>query len=340
MTLKIAVVAEGKFFDDYRNALVREIEKQGFTAQGFDYINYDYKPDAFVVIGIHKYGRFKRYNDFIYCGIQTEQLPTRQSGGRLFGSDKLIEFYKHYREYDVIFEWSSQIFAKLSSTRKNIVYFPYSSFDEICYRRELTHKTWGEMGYDILFVGAPTGIQNRRAALLDRLRKNFAVYPKCSGLWGKEKELAILDSRICLNMHFEFAAYCEYPRLFEYLSNNKFMLSEQISDSAPFIDGEHFVSFYESNMIERVGYYLSKPEEASAIAEKGYRRTQEYHLSKTIHRLLVPIILEKHHRKTIDFRLMNRIFHLTGIDSTKDVSSRLYLFNWAIRQRLHRWLGR
>ena len=83
MKLKIAVVSDSIYFESYRVALVREIQKKGFEAKGFDRLDYDYDPDVFLVIGVHLYENFKRYNKYIYCGVQTEQLPTKKTGGRV-----------------------------------------------------------------------------------------------------------------------------------------------------------------------------------------------------------------------------------------------------------------
>lgn len=73
--LKVAVVGKGAMFMTYKEALVEAINKFGFEAKGFDHIEYDYHPDVFLIINpFHFINEDFRYNNFIYAGIQTEQI--------------------------------------------------------------------------------------------------------------------------------------------------------------------------------------------------------------------------------------------------------------------------
>src|SRR4051812_501061 len=77
--LKIAVVGKGALFVPYREALVDAINKFGFEAKGFDSIEYDYNPDVFLIINPFQHSdRDFKYKNFIYAGIQTEQLVNNE----------------------------------------------------------------------------------------------------------------------------------------------------------------------------------------------------------------------------------------------------------------------
>jgi hypothetical protein len=325
VSIKIAVVSDTIYFEDYKNALVREIENKGFEAIALTSVDYDKKPDAFIMIGIHLHKKLLRSNEFIYCGIQTEQFPTRWTGGRTLGAKYLRHFKKYYKNYDMIFEWSKEQYEEMRFKYNNLLYFPYSSFDEITYTERNTANSNEQ--YDVIFIGDAYSIDNRRREMLSRLRKKFKVYPEYVALWGDDKANAICGSKICLNLHFDHGAYCEYPRLFEYFSNKKFVLSEKMKNSYPFHDGVDYISFYPEELEEVVEYYLKNQQETADIANNAYKTARKYRLSSVIDKVLLPILIEKNNRKSIDYRLLNSVFHASGIDSLKDIKNSIYIRN-------------
>lgn len=328
MNLKIAVVSNTVFFNDYKNALVREIKNKGFEAVALTAIDYDHKPDAFIIIGMHRYKKLIRHNEFIYCGIQTEQLPSRWTGGRSFGANRLRHFRKYYKQYDIIYEWSKELYDEMHTKFKNITYFPHSTYDEIVY--PITNSAQPRKQYDLIFIGDPHGIDNRREHLLSKLKNKFNVFPQSNQLWGKNKAEAIQNSKICLNIHFDNASYCEYPRLFEYLSNRKFVLSEKMKNPYPFTDGIDYASFYPNEIENIIEYYLGNGELMSSIANNGYETSKKFELSSTIDKLIMPILIEKSFRKKIDYRILNNLFHISGIDSLKDITNNIYMLKEAL----------
>lgn len=165
MNLKVAVVSNSIYFESYKTALVREIKSKGFEAKGFDHLSYGYEPDVFLIIGVHSYGKFNRYSDFIYCGVQTEQLPTKNTGGRIFGADKIKLFHKLYKNYDFIFEWSISIFEHYKNRYTNMIYFPYAYFDELDVTSKVSDSKSMEK-YDLLFIGDISGVDSRREKYL------------------------------------------------------------------------------------------------------------------------------------------------------------------------------
>lgn len=82
--------------------------------------------------------------------------------------------------------------------------------------------------YDVVFLGDVTRSERRRY-ILNELRTNgVSVYPTPEGTWGSQKEYALLDSKIVLNIHFSDHLNFETPRLFEAGSYNKFVISETL----------------------------------------------------------------------------------------------------------------
>lgn len=53
-----------------------------------------------------------------------------------------------------------------------------------------------------------------------------------------------------------------------------------------FTDGEHCVLYNESNLVDRLKYYLSRPQELAEVALSGYRRVQEFSYQNQWDRLL------------------------------------------------------
>ena len=162
--------------------------------------------------------------------------------------------------YDLMFEWSPASYRFLKSQYDNIYFLPHSNFKSMRYYEKYPDI---KEEYDLFFTGWSTGIHNRRAEILKALSDRYNIYPKYENLWGAEKEKAILSSKICLNIHFDNALVFESPRMYEYLANKKFVLTERISDSYPFIEGEDYDYFYVNNMIRKIDHYLSNPQEKS-----------------------------------------------------------------------------
>lgn len=294
--LKVAVVGKGEYFVPYREALVEAIEEFGFEARGFDGFNYEYCPDVFLVINPIQYMEEKLFkNDFIYAGIQTEQISNNEVYCINMGRRNYERLKPCLSTYDFIFEWSPAAFRYLHQKHKNVHFFPHCNFRSMQYHEKYENI---KESYEIFFTGWATGIDNRRANLLNLLSKNFNMYPKYENLWGGEKEKAISASKICLNIHFDSGLVFESPRIYEYIANKRFVLTEKISDSYPFVEGEDYESFYIHNVLEKVDYYLSNNEARERIALNGYNKINKHMLTDNIHIILERLLLEKSYRKT------------------------------------------
>ncbi|TYS60084.1 glycosyltransferase family 1 protein [Sutcliffiella horikoshii] len=297
------MVGKGNHFIPYREALTEAVRSFGFEAESFDFINHDYKPDCFIVINPFQYEtKDFRYDQYVYAGIQTEQLPNEEVYCFNMGEKNYKRLKKCINRYDFIFEWSPAIFRDLKKTYKHVYFFPHCNFDSLEYKE--SHK-YEEGKYDIFFAGWATGIDERRKKILELLCKRYNVYPKFQGLWGEEKEIAMMSSKICLNIHFDNSLVFESPRMYEFLSNKRFVLSEKISDSFPFVEGVDYDAFYVHNIFEKIDYYLAHPIERQKIALNGYDKALNMAMSNHIHLILERFLMEKGVRKS-NKRLVNR----------------------------------
>lgn len=306
--LKVAVIGKGEYFKYYRDALVDAISRFGFEAKGFETLEYDYKPDVFLILNPIQFMNQKFYKqDFIYAGIQTEQISNDEVYCINMGMKNYEKIKSCLNKYDFIFEWSPAAYRYLKKKHENVYFFPHCNFPSMQYFNEYSEI---EEKYDLFFTGWATGIYNRRADLLNILSERYNMYPKYEDLWGEEKEKAILSSRICLNIHFDNALVFESPRIYEYLANKRFVLTEKISDSYPFVDGQDFISFYIHNIIDKIDYYLLHHKERNQIANNGFNKINQYMIDDKINIILERFILEKgirSNRRTLRTKILEKI---------------------------------
>ena len=316
---KICVVNKTKYFKEYSDALTRCLNEKNYETKLIEEIEYSHKPDVFIIVGAHLFkNKFQNYDNIIYIGIQTEQLPTNQAGAKLYSSGRYNEFLKLYKNYDILFEWSPINYHSYKTKYSNIYFSPFSYFQEMNYSDKHPFITGEE--YDVLFIGKPTGINNRREKMLERIDNNFKLYPKSYGLWGEEKRNAILSSKICLNIHFEFSYVFESPRIYEYIVNKKFVLSETIMNSYPFEKGIHYKTFHDFDLIDKIHYYLENETERKQIENDAYKVVKNFPLINTVNHMIEVFELERYNKTNRKFRFNNKLFHYTGLSYFKDLT--------------------
>jgi hypothetical protein len=174
--------------------------------------------------------------------------------------------------------------------------------------------------YDVLFVGKPTGINNRREKILEKIDKKFKLYPKSYGLWGDEKRNAILSSKICLNIHFEFSYVFESPRIYEYIVNKRFVLSESIINSFPFEKGRHYETFNGFNLIDKINHFLDDEKSRIKIQNEAYQMASNFPLKNSVNDMINVFELERYNKKNRKYRFNNKLFHYTGFSYFKDLT--------------------
>ncbi|TVM34574.1 glycosyltransferase [Oceanidesulfovibrio marinus] len=299
--LSVGVVAERKYFVPYRDAMARAIQTEGFEARALtniDYANHG-DLDAFLVIGPHKYrGRLKDHDRYIFAAVQTEQFPTPEAGAYTFGQERYEIFQEFAPEYDVIFEWHRNTARFLSKRYQHIVWLPYGSFDEMRYP-ECEPDAQAEPEYDFVFIGALEGVDGRRDALLEAIAKRWSVYPESQGVWKAKKGRALASARIALNIHFDHGATFESPRLFEYLTNGRFTLSETAADPHPFVEGRDYAAFFANQLVDKAAWWLNHPEERAAMAAQGCATAHSYPIEESARTVIRRLLVEKARRNDL-----------------------------------------
>lgn len=276
---KFAVVANGNYFSDGRDFIVKSIREFGFEAEGFDDFEgfREYNPTCVLVIGITTQPKPKDPSK-IWVAFQTEQLYNEKTGGIHQTPWWLKKTVPYIKEYDIIVEHSytnAETLEKILNkkrNRKTILVDPiFGAGDKF-----FDNSGEDEKEYDLFFVGWHSRLKNclysRRDVILNALAKKYKVYPPSNNLWGEKKQEAIRKSKICLNLHYEEARFMETGRLWDYFSNHAFVMSDRIYNSYPFVENEDYCSFFLTDIEKKIDYYLSHDEERKRIADNAFEK--------------------------------------------------------------------
>lgn len=188
--------------------------------------------------------------------------------------------------YDKILSFSKVTTGFFAHTRGlNAHYFPFGA-------NPIQLPPASQDKHEVLFVGSG---DLRRILLLEHIKSQVHVYgnrwhrnfPMISkqlrqhvvdkSVWGKELHQLFADADIVLNITrapFYAAETGINLRIFEALAAGKFLLTDYCDEVAemfePGVEIETFKSSRE--LIEKVKYYLSKPQERIRIAQAGHAR--------------------------------------------------------------------
>lgn len=278
---RFAVVGNGNYFTPGREIWVNRIRSRGFEAKGFDDFESfkEYNPTCVIVFGITQH---PKPNDRkkIWVAIQTEHFYHPKTGGIHHTPQWLKKSLPLLKAYDIIMDFSRTNIDAIERSgkklrKKNILLHPLCSLGEfsVCTNSAI------EKEYDILFIGWHSRIAgspySRRGIILEELMKKYKLYPLSNDLWGEEKQKAIRQSKICLNLHYEESRFIEIERMLDYSANHAFIMSDRIFDSTPFVDGEDYVSFFLTDLEDRIDYYLSHDEERQKIADHAFQKVKQ-----------------------------------------------------------------
>jgi spore maturation protein CgeB len=129
--------------------------------------------------------------------------------------------------------------------------------------------------FDVCFIGNIHG--NRRERILNALRNEFSFFPTFSPGFGAAKIDAVRRSRVLLNLKFYPDGGFEGPRVFDYLANGAFVLSEFSQCTLPFVDGRDFVQFLgEVELLEKLRWFLKEETARDVIARQGHETCQNF----------------------------------------------------------------
>jgi spore maturation protein CgeB len=149
----------------------------------------------------------------------------------------------------------------------------------------------------VCFVGSVFSVHSSRRQFLDAIAEdipleiwtdNEATLPRESALrqhvhppaWGREMYRVMASSKIAINAHIDIAEnFANNLRLFEATGMGTLLVTDWKTNlGGLFEDGKEVVSYQgPKDCVEKVRYLLSNPEECSAIAEAGQRRTLRDH---------------------------------------------------------------
>ncbi len=143
-----------------------------------------------------------------------------------------------------------------------------------------------ERDLDVAFVGQPMPKATRRAPVLRELAKHYKVNEQryylreeISGVYARAKIVLNLPIRDDLNFRTFEAMSCGAMLLTRRVSNGQEVLFEEGRQYAAYAD--------ESELFEKVDYYLAHPAEREAIAAAGLAEVQQRHrLDQRIEELL------------------------------------------------------
>jgi glycosyltransferase involved in cell wall biosynthesis len=134
---------------------------------------------------------------------------------------------------------------------------------------------------DILFLGHNSRRREdffaRHADLFSRFRCHINLLdvdtPRRADTAGYYADAARLDllarSRILLNIHSSDRTYFETHRALLALANGCLLVTETSRDTAPLVNGEHFVMETLDELPARCAYYLENPESLERVATQG-----------------------------------------------------------------------
>lgn len=296
--LKVQVVGRGEYFDEYTKAFCESLKQKNIEAVQFEYIDYGEEWDVILIISpnIKMKSDIKRINrkNKVVCALLTEQPCSREIGFISTGSGMVRRERAMIDYYDLVFVWSEEQRKIYSKYHPRVIHFPHSYYKAL----DHTEEFYGiEKKHDILFLGA--GFPTHRQVLINKLREKYTVLDTATPdfvLWGKDKYRAIAEARICLNIHQESGLVMESPRLYDYFANKAFVMSETMKWTEPFVDGEDYITYYYSDVMEKVEYYLKNSQEREKIAANAYVKVCSMTLDKNINIVIDAILMEMNYK--------------------------------------------
>ena len=155
---------------------------------------------------------------------------------------------------------------------------------------------------DVVFLGGKTDRRSARLAAMAPTLWNREcdlrlftflrpVQPGVPGLvFGEEKYRLLARSKILLNIHRDGRrpGYFEWARMIEAMANGCCIVTEPVSGSEPFVDGEHFVAT--EDLEGAIGDLLDHPEKMERIGRVAQRAAIDlYPLRDTLSPLLAEL---------------------------------------------------
>jgi|TARA_B110000259_G_scaffold183101_1_gene227854 hypothetical protein len=291
----IAVIANSKYYKEYRSSCAYYLSKLGWHTEQYDTIIEGKSCDILIIVGMAFFPKVPYRKKKLVIGIQGEQLPL--PGDKDWSLNRNLKRFKAMANfYDLVIEWSPQNYEHHTCPvpRK---FIPFGAPQPSKHKKS---DIW-----DVVFLGNPYGGNGRRIPLLEKVDKICKLNP-IREAWGDQKFEILNATKICLNLHqFETHSF-ESPRIFELLSEGCFVLTEPIQNSYPFEAGKHFIEFDGTKDLKiKINYFLNHQTQREQIAKAGQIMAQS-HTQKQMIELLSDEIRNALRIKSSEFNRYSR----------------------------------
>ena len=285
----IAVIANSKYYKEYRSSCAYYLSKLGWHTEQYDTIIEGKSCDILIIVGMAFFPKVPYCKKKLVIGIQGEQLPL--PGDKDWSLNRNLKRFKAMANfYDLVIEWSPQNYEHHTCPvpRK---FIPFGAPQPSKHKKS---DIW-----DVVFLGNPYGGNGRRIPILEKVHEICKLNP-IREAWGNQKFEILNATKICLNLHqFETHSF-ESPRIFELLSEGCFVLTEPIQNSFPFEAGKHFIEFDGTKDLKiKIIYFLNHQTQREQIAKAGQIMAQSY-TQKQMIELLSDEIKNVSHFKSLE----------------------------------------
>ena len=183
--------------------------------------------------------------------------------------------------------WKKKI---LNLARKNIIFWDYSQYNldylsktinikgklfQIGYQKELNRINHNiDKNIDVLFYGS---INARREHIINKLKDRKINVKTLFGVYGKERDDIIANSKIILNMHMYDSKIFEIVRVFYLLTNGIAVVSEVGENTKYNNDYLNYIcSCHYENLEEKICHLLKNDDERERLAINGLNRIKKF----------------------------------------------------------------
>jgi glycosyltransferase involved in cell wall biosynthesis len=174
----------------------------------------------------------------------------------------LFDLFRRYPVWD---------YSQANIERLAALQVPRLTHVPIGYVPELTRIVPGPEDIDVLFYGS---IDERREAVLDKLRAKGLRVKSLFGVYGASRDAWIARSKIVINMHVSYykAQIFEIVRVSYLLANRRVVVSERGADPTEEHDLESGVAFAEyDELVDRCVELIEDEQARRELGERGYQ---------------------------------------------------------------------
>lgn len=213
-------------------------------------------------------------------------------------------------DYDYLFFKDPYIVEILRSNynKNNVYYLPECCNPKFHKSFELTNEDLDHYGCDITTYGNPHNYRSSFFSQLNTLKLNIKIWGHQPPIWqqnnkiklkykgeylvNEEKAKFVLAAKINLNTLVPAGIYGLNARAFGITGIGGFqMIHWRAGLKDLFVDGKEIVSFKDFNeLIEKIKYYLDRPEERKKIAEAGQIRAYKDHTYELRLKLIIDTV--------------------------------------------------